>query len=104
MDARSSLISAIAFALLRCKALFRVMAQSHNTDEARHAAAEIIADQIELAEPRGAPEAAQATAQHAMRTLASQFRERTACHRVSTASVVSTTRGADGASCVMPEG
>ena len=49
MDARSSLISAIAFALLRCKALFRVMAQSHNTDEARHAAAEIIADQIELA-------------------------------------------------------
>ena len=47
MTARTALVSAIAFALTRCKAHFRAMAQSHNTDEARSAAAEIIADQIE---------------------------------------------------------
>ena len=47
MTARAALVSAIAFALTRCKAHFRAMAQSHNTDEARAAAAEIIADQIE---------------------------------------------------------
>ena len=46
MTARTALVSAIAFALTRCKAHFRAMAQSHNTDEAREAAAEIIADQI----------------------------------------------------------
>ena len=43
MTARTALVSAIAFALTRCKAHFRAMAQSHNTDEARSAAAEIIA-------------------------------------------------------------
>ena len=48
MDHRTSLIAAILFALTRCKALFRVMAQKHNTAEACNAAAEIIADQIEL--------------------------------------------------------
>ena len=46
MTARTALVSVIAFALTRCKAHFRAMAQSHNTDEAREAAAEIIADQI----------------------------------------------------------
>ena len=48
----------IAFALTRCKAHFRAMAQSHNTDEARSAAAEIIADQIERLQPRDPREAA----------------------------------------------
>ena len=43
----SVILPTVALALTRCKALFRVMAQKHNTDEARHAAAEIIADQIE---------------------------------------------------------
>ena len=47
MTDRAALISTIAFALTRCKRYFRAMAQSHNTDEARSAAAEIIADQID---------------------------------------------------------
>lgn len=46
MSPRESLIDAIAFALTRCKRHFRVLAQSHNTDEARQAAAKIIADQV----------------------------------------------------------
>ena len=46
MTARTALVSVIAFALTRCKAHFRAMAQSHNTDEAREVAAQIIADQI----------------------------------------------------------
>ena len=46
MSDRTALISTIAFALTRCKRYFRAMAQTHNTDEARSAAAEVIADQI----------------------------------------------------------
>ena len=48
MTDRAALVSTIAFALIRCKRYFRVMAQTHNTDEARFAAAQIIADQIAL--------------------------------------------------------
>jgi hypothetical protein len=48
MTDRAALVSTIAFALIRCKRYFRVMAQTHNTDEARLAAAQIIADQIAL--------------------------------------------------------
>ena len=47
MTDRAALVSTIAFALTRCKRYFRTMVQAHNTDEARLAAAEIIADQIE---------------------------------------------------------
>ncbi len=48
MTLRESLIETVAFALTRCRHHFRVMIQSHNTDEARRAAAEIIVDQIKL--------------------------------------------------------
>ena len=48
MTDRAALVSTIAFALTRCKRYFRVMVQTHNTDEARLAAAKIIADQIAL--------------------------------------------------------
>jgi hypothetical protein len=47
MTARAALVSAIALALIRCKRHFRALAQNHNTDEARAAVAEIIADQID---------------------------------------------------------
>lgn len=43
---RARLVSVIAFALTRCKAQLRTMAQTHNTDEARQAAAEMIADHV----------------------------------------------------------
>lgn len=46
MNDRAALVSTIAFALTRCKRYFREMAQTHNTDTARSAAAELIADQI----------------------------------------------------------
>jgi len=46
MEVRDRLVSSIAFALTRCKSLFKVLAQSHNTDEARQRAAEIIADHV----------------------------------------------------------
>ena len=48
MALRESLVETVAFALTRCRQHFRVMIQSHNTDEARRAAAEIIIDQIKL--------------------------------------------------------
>lgn len=47
MSDRTALVSTIAFALTRCKRYLRAMAQTHNTDAARAAAAEIIADQIQ---------------------------------------------------------
>lgn len=43
---RARLVSVIAFALTRCKAQLRTMAQTHNTDEARRTAAELIADHV----------------------------------------------------------
>ncbi len=45
-ETRQHLISAISFALTRCKRHLRTMAQSHNTDEARKEVAALIADQI----------------------------------------------------------
>jgi hypothetical protein len=44
---RDALVSAIAFALIGCRPHFRVRTQRHNTDEARQAVAEIIAELIE---------------------------------------------------------
>ena len=46
MAARDALVSAIAFALIRCGRHFRTMVRTHDTDEAYNAVAEIIADQI----------------------------------------------------------
>ena len=68
MTARAALVSTIAFALTRYKAHFRAMAQTHNTDEARSAAAEIIADQICAPASRCA-RSRQAWAQHAMTSV-----------------------------------
>ena len=48
MTLRESLIETVAFALTRCRQHFRVMIQSHDTDDARRAAAKIIVDQIKL--------------------------------------------------------
>ena len=48
MTDRAAVISTVAFALIGGTRYFRVMAQTHNTDEARLAAAKIIADQIAL--------------------------------------------------------
>jgi len=45
---RSALIYAISLALTQCRAYFRVMANTHNSNDARTAVAAIIADQIEL--------------------------------------------------------
>jgi hypothetical protein len=47
MTPRDALVSAIAFALIRCRPHLRVLTQGHTTDEARQAVAEIIAAQIE---------------------------------------------------------
>jgi hypothetical protein len=47
MTPRDALVSAIAFALIRCRPHLRVLAQRHTRDEARQMVAEIIAEQIE---------------------------------------------------------
>jgi hypothetical protein len=47
MTPRESQLATICFALTRCRAHFRAMAQTHNTDEAGGAVAEIIVEQIE---------------------------------------------------------
>jgi hypothetical protein len=47
MTPRDALVSAIAFALIRCRPHLRVLAQRHTRDEARQMVAELIAEQIE---------------------------------------------------------
>ena len=49
MDTRSRLRQTVAFALTRCRRQLAAMTRSHDTDEARREAAEIIVAQIEQA-------------------------------------------------------
>lgn len=58
-ELRAQIVDAVAAALTRCRPLLPVLAQSHNTDEARLQAAGILADEIEglglAMEPKAAP-------------------------------------------------
>ena len=49
MDTRSRLRQAVAFALTRCRRQLAAMIKSHDTDDARREAAEIIVAEIERA-------------------------------------------------------